>query len=86
MDLSYSVTFKVTKTIKDENSDETNMVALHDIPKEELVNEDEGKQHLITEVEWVINMQRVHAEINKRRVSRFERVKKTFRHVSLCIN
>lgn len=31
LDLSYSITYKVTKVIKDESKDETKTVALHDI-------------------------------------------------------
>ena len=45
LDLTYSVTFKITKPVKDESKDENNIVALHDIPEEDLV---EGKEGIFT--------------------------------------
>ena len=42
LDLTYSVTFKITKPVKDESKDENNIVALHDIPEEDLVEDNEG--------------------------------------------
>lgn len=43
LDLSYSIAYKITKKVKDESQDETNTIALLDIPETELVDEEEGK-------------------------------------------
>jgi hypothetical protein len=43
LDLTCSITYKTTKVIKDESKDETQLVALN-IPREELVDEKEGKE------------------------------------------
>ena len=42
LDLTYSITYKISKVIKDESKDETELVAL-DIPIEELADEEDGK-------------------------------------------
>ena len=53
LDLTYSITYKITKKIKDERKDETDTVALNDIAKEILEQEEEGNYIYVPW--WVIN-------------------------------
>ena len=46
LDLSYSITHRITKRIKDESQDETNTVALFDIPESEMADDNEGRKFL----------------------------------------
>lgn len=48
MDLAYSITYKVTQKVVDEREDETSAVALHGIPKEAIIDDEEGKYVVVS--------------------------------------